>query len=75
MDDKPRRGRPALPDSERQRNSINVSLDDATWRDLEQAAAFAGRSLSGEIRRRLIEHEQMRETIVLARAIIAGWEN
>ncbi len=73
--DKPKRGRPALPDSERRRNTINVRFDDATWRDLEKAAAVAGRSLSGEIQRRLVEHEQMRETIVLARAIIDGWEN
>ncbi len=64
-----------LPDSKRRRNTINVRFDDATWRDLDQAAAFAGRSLAAEIRRRLIGHEQMRETIVLARAIIDGWEN
>ena len=75
MTDKPNRGKPPKAESERRRNTINVCLDDAAWRVIDQAAAFAGRSLSGEIKRRVIEDEQMRETIVLARAIIAGWEN
>ena len=49
-----------MAESERRRNTINVRFDDAAWHVIDQAAAFAGRSLSGEIQHRLTEYEMLR---------------
>ena len=73
MTDKPKRGRPPKAENKRRRNTINVRLDDAAHSEVKQAALKAGRSLSGEIQRRLADYERMFKAVPECDMTLRDW--